>query len=176
MQLAMPKPHQRDKRSPGSGLQHTPPDALKRRIVILLSIPNTWPMTINPIRLFLSTAILALCLSGGLTSIQADHHEKLLRHVVSFKYKEGTTEEQIAKVEKAFAALKKTITEIKAFEKGTNNSPEGLNKGFEHCYLLTFYSEKDREIYLKHPDHVKFGKMLGPVLADVFVIDYWAKH
>lgn len=124
----------------------------------------------------LTFALLAFALLGVMNPLMADHHEKLLRHVVSFKYKEGTTQEQIAKVEKAFADLKKTISEIKAFEKGTNNSPEGLNKGFEHCYLLTFHSEKDRAVYLKHPDHVKFGKMLGPVLADVFVIDYWAQH
>lgn len=133
-------------------------------------------MTVKPFTSFFSSAILALFLLGGITSIQADHHEKLLRHVVSFKYKEGTTQEQIAKVEKAFAALKETIKEIKSFEKGTNNSPEGLNKGFKHCYLLTFHSEKDRGVYLIHPDHVKFGKSLGPVLEDVFVIDYWAQH
>lgn len=133
------------------------------------------PMTVKPIIRLISSTLVALSLVLGGVSLQADHHEKLLRHVVAFKYKEGTTEEQIEKVEKAFADLKKTIKEIKAFEKGTNNSPEGLNKGFKHCYLLTFHSEKDREIYLKHPDHVRFGKLLGPVLEDVFVIDYWAK-
>ncbi len=133
-------------------------------------------MNINYRLSTITCALLAFFLIGAMSPLLADHHEKLLRHVVSFKYKEGTTKEQIAKVEKAFAHLKKTISEIKAFEKGTNNSPEGLNKGFEHCYLLTFHSEKDREVYLKHPDHVAFGKMLGPVLADVFVIDYWAQH
>ena len=130
----------------------------------------------KPITHYFSFAIIALFLLGGISTTLADHHEKLLRHVVSFKYKEGTSQEQIDGVEKAFAALKETIKEIKAFEKGTNNSPEGLNKGFKHCYLLTFHSEKDRGVYLKHPDHVKFGKMLGPVLEDVFVIDYWAQH
>ncbi len=118
---------------------------------------------------------LALILALGTQLLQADHHQKLLRHVVSFKYKESVSEEQIKEVETAFADLQKTIQEIKAFEKGTNNSPEGLNKGFKHCYLLTFHSEKDRDVYLVHPDHKTFGKLVGPVLADVFVIDYWAE-
>lgn len=122
----------------------------------------------------LQTLGMAVLLFFSTAMLNADHHEKLLRHVVAFKYKESATAADIAKVEKAFADLQKTIKEIKAFEKGTNNSPEGLNKGFKHCYLLTFHSEADRDVYLKHPEHVKFGKLLGPYLGDVFVIDYWA--
>lgn len=99
-----------------------------------------------------------------------------LRHVVAFKFKETATPEQIKEVEDAFRALKKKIPQIAEFEWGLNNSPEGLNKGFTHCFILTFNSEKDREIYLPHPDHKAFVKLLGPILADVFVIDYWAKE
>jgi hypothetical protein len=97
-----------------------------------------------------------------------------LQHVVAFKFKEGTTPQQIQEVEKEFRALKKKIPQIAALEWGTNNSPENLNKGFTHCFILTFKSEADRETYLPHPDHKAFGKMLGPILGDVFVIDFWA--
>ena len=99
---------------------------------------------------------------------------KQLRHFVCFQYKAEVTKAKIAEVEKAFVALEKKIEEIKAFEKGMNNSPEGLNKGFKHCYLITFNSEKDRDVYLVHPDHKKFVELVGPVLEDVFVVDYWA--
>ena len=101
---------------------------------------------------------------------------KKRRHVVSFKFKESTTPEEIKKVEEAFVALKKKIPQIAALEWGTNNSPENLNKGFTHCFILTFKSEKDREIYLPHPEHKKFVEILMPVMADAFVIDYWAKE
>lgn len=100
---------------------------------------------------------------------------RVLRHVVAFKYKDGVTEEQIKRVSDAFRDLQKKIPQISGFEWGTNNSPEGLNKGFTHAYILTFRSEKDREIYLPHPDHKAFGKLLQPVLADVFVIDFWTQ-
>jgi hypothetical protein len=58
---------------------------------------------------------------------------------------------------------------------GINVSPEGLDKGFTHCFILTFKSEKDRDAYLVHPDHKAFGGLVGPVLDDVFVIDFWAR-
>ena len=99
--------------------------------------------------------------------------DSLLRHVVLFSFKEDTTPEKIKEIEAAFAGLQKKIPQIHAFEWGLNNSPEGLNKGFTHCFLLTFRSEEDRAVYLPHPDHKAFGELLGSSLADVLVIDYW---
>ncbi|MBL67846.1 MAG: stress responsive protein [Verrucomicrobiales bacterium] len=99
---------------------------------------------------------------------------RVLRHVVCFKFKENAKPAQIQRVEREFAALKKKIPQIRAFEMGTNNSPEGLDKGFTHCFVVTFGSEKDREIYLPHPAHKKFVSILKPILEDVFVIDFWA--
>lgn len=99
--------------------------------------------------------------------------KKQLRHVVLFKFKEGTTEAQMGDVEAAFAALPGKIPEIKGFEWGTNNSPEGLDKGFTHCFFLSFDSEEGRAAYLPHPDHKAFGAVLKPYLEDVLVVDYW---
>ena len=96
-----------------------------------------------------------------------------LRHVVLFKFKEEADPAAIRKVEEAFAALPGKIPQIKGFEWGLNNSPEGLNKGFTHCFMLTFDSEEDRAIYLPHPDHKAFGALLGAILEDVTVVDYW---
>lgn len=99
--------------------------------------------------------------------------EKALRHVVLFKFKETASEADIKSVEDAFAALPAKIPEIKDFEWGTNNSPEGLDKGFTHCFLLTFDSDEGRATYLPHPDHKLFGEALSPHLEDVLVVDYW---
>jgi hypothetical protein len=99
----------------------------------------------------------------------------LLRHVVLFKFKDETSPEDVKKVEDAFIALGDQIPQIRDFEWGTNNSPEGLNKGLTHCFLVTFGSEEDREIYLPHPAHKAFVDVLSPHLDDVTVVDYWAK-
>jgi hypothetical protein len=102
----------------------------------------------------------------------------VLRHVVLFKFKEGTTPEQIKTVEQAFAALPGKIKEIARLEWGTDVSPEGKAQGFTHCFLLTFRTEADRDAYLPHPAHKEFGSIVRPHLAEngVLVVDYWARH
>ena len=101
-----------------------------------------------------------------------------VRHVVVFKYKQGTTEEQIRQVTNAFRDLKNTIPGIVSFEYGVNSSPEAKNHGFTHVYLLTFVDAKARDTYLPHPEHKKFGALLAKlgILEDVFVIDYAPKN
>jgi hypothetical protein len=97
------------------------------------------------------------------------------RHVVIFKFKDSATPEQIKQVEDAFRELPKKIPEILDFEWGTNNSPEHLNQGFTHCFFLTFRDADARAVYLPHPAHKAFGKLLHPYLEKVMVIDYVAK-
>lgn len=98
--------------------------------------------------------------------------QNLIRHVVCFKFKQGTLLENIQKVEKNFSALKNKINGITSLEWGTNNSPENLNKEFTHCFIVTFKDENSREKYLPHPEHQAFVSILKPILADAFVIDF----
>jgi hypothetical protein len=108
------------------------------------------------------------------TKNQIREKDSVLRHVVLFKFKAGTPVQEIEKVEASFVELKSKIPQILSLEWGINNSPEGLDKGFTHCFFLTFRSEEDRDTYLPHPDHKAFGNILGPILEDVLVVDYWS--
>jgi len=99
--------------------------------------------------------------------------EKLLRHVVFFRFKEDAKAKDIKKVEAAFAALPGKVDAIYDFEWGTDVSVENLADGFTHCFVVTFKSEADRARYLPHPAHKAFGEMLGPILDKPFVVDYW---
>ncbi|TLU97411.1 Dabb family protein [Dyadobacter sediminis] len=114
--------------------------------------------------------------SMAFVSPQQPAAKKMLRHVVMFKFKDSATPAQIKEVEDAFKALPSKIKEIKGLEWGTNNSPEGLSQGFTHVFFVTFDDEKGREIYLPHPDHKAFGKVLGPYLDKVLVVDYWTQE
>jgi len=122
------------------------------------------------------TIILSLLLAFTATSffLHMQQASETVRHVVVFKYKEGTAASDIQKVNDSFRALQDKIPGIVSFEYGINNSPEGKDQGFSHVYLLTFESAEARDAYLPHPDHKKFGEMLGSldVLEDVFVVDY----
>jgi hypothetical protein len=111
---------------------------------------------------------------------RAEEHEgKLLFHVVSLKFKQGTTKEQIKAVEEAFAGLKEKIPGIAAMTWGTNISPEKLNKGFTHCFVVASTAKSRATPTCPTLSINKaLGKVLGPVLEDVFVIDFWGdvKH
>jgi len=111
----------------------------------------------------------------ALAAEQPPKSKKLL-HVVAFKFKAAASPAQIEQVVEAFRGLKKKIPLVKSFEWGTNVSPEKRDKGFTHGFILTFASEKDRDAYLIHPEHKAFTQLAGPVIDDVFVIDYWAQE
>src|SRR6476659_2854941 len=89
----------------------------------------------------------------------ADAHKVALYHVVSIKFKPDAKPEQIKAVEEAFAALKTKVPGITSLHWGTNVSPEKHDKGFTHCFVLTFASDKDRDTYLVHDDHKAFGQV-----------------
>jgi hypothetical protein len=98
----------------------------------------------------------------------------MVRHVVVFKYKPGTSAGEVRQVTDAFRALQGRIPGIVAFEDGVNNSPEGKDLGFTHVHLMTFQDAAARDAYLPHPEHARFGQLLGRlgVVDGVFVVDY----
>ena len=67
------------------------------------------------------------------------------RHIVIFKFKDGAPADKVRGVVEAFNALPGKLPAIKAFEWGTNVSPEGLDQGFTHIFTLTFASKETLE-------------------------------
>jgi len=116
--------------------------------------------------------ILAIC--AALVPSTAAAQDGQVRHMVVFKFKPDATPEKIAQVTDALLALKGKIPGIVSVEHGVNNSPEKKNLGFTHAFLVTFENAKARDAYLPHPEHKKFGALLGSlgVMEDVFVVDY----
>lgn len=100
--------------------------------------------------------------------------DRLLRHVVLFKFKDSSTPADVERIVEAFRGLPARIAEIRGFEWGTDVSPEGKAQGFTHCFLVTFGSEADRDAYLPHPAHKEFVSIVGPHVDKVCVVDFWA--
>lgn len=111
----------------------------------------------------------------GALGVESPSKAGKLRHVVLFKFKADATQAQVQEVVDAFAALPGKIPEIKGFEWGTDVSVEGKAEGFTHGFVVTFADAKGREVYLPHPAHQAFVKIVGPVLDKVLVFDYWTK-
>lgn len=122
---------------------------------------------------------LLLCVTLAITLnglAQINHFKTpLLRHVVLFKFKDSSSLKDVQNVSETFAHLYGKVPEVKKFEWGINNSPEGLNEGFTHCFTLTFTSEKDLANYQLNSAHKEFQKVLKPHMEKVFVVDYWVK-
>jgi len=95
-----------------------------------------------------------------------------LKHIVLVKFTEAASSAVVHDLSKAFAALASLIPGISAFEAGQNVSPEGLNHGFTHAFVLTFVDADARDTYLLHAQHQAFVERLKPYLADVLAVDY----
>ncbi|WP_296047765.1 Dabb family protein [uncultured Alteromonas sp.] len=119
-------------------------------------------------------AVVGLMLVSPWSVAEEKNDYEPVRHIVVFKYKQDSTPEQIQQVTDAFRALKDKIPGILNFEYGINNSPEKLDQGFTHIYQMTFKNAEARDQYLPHPQHSKFGELLGEleILDSVFVVDY----
>lgn len=98
----------------------------------------------------------------------------MLRHVVLFAFTQTAGLDAVAELCEHFAHLPQDIDLIRDFEWGTNVSPEQINYGYTHCFVLTFASDADRDAYLIHPAHQAFVATTGPLLASALVVDYWA--
>ena len=128
--------------------------------------------------------LLCFCLTGCHTHQKCDTCKKapamqnalgVYRHVVVFKFKDTTTDVQIKQIVADFGTLQNDIPEIIAYEHGTNVSPEGLNQGFTHVFLVTFENKTGLDAYLPHPAHKAFVEKLLPLLEEPFVVDYVAR-
>ncbi len=98
------------------------------------------------------------------------------RHVVLFRFRPGVAEQTLRAIEQAFGDLARALPFVTGFEWGRNDSPEGLDKGYSHCFLVTFASAADRDAYLPHPAHQAFCRTwLDPNLEDACVVDFEAE-
>ncbi len=104
----------------------------------------------------------------------ANNPQRVLRHVVMFKFADSATAAIVRDIENTFKALPSKIPSIKGFEWGINNSPEGFNEGLTHCFVVSFDDEKGRQAYWDNSAHNDFvNNHLKPYMAKVMVIDYF---
>ena len=95
----------------------------------------------------------------------------MVRHFGVFKFKETVMEEQIAH---CFNTMKEMVGQIPGLldmEHGPYNSPEGLNDGFTHGFVMTFDSLESRDAYLPHRVHEHAKDVVVPNLERVIVFD-----
>ena len=72
-----------------------------------------------------------------------------VKHVALWKFKEGTPPEKIDMVLQELLDVSETIPGIEDYVSGANNSPEGMNQGYTHGFVMTFENAEARDGYLR---------------------------
>ena len=95
-----------------------------------------------------------------------------VKHVVLLKFKSGTTAQQIGGFYSSLAGLKKDIAGLKDFVGGPYSSPEGLNQGYTHGFVMTFADAASRDVYLPHPAHEAVKGQIVPHVDAIVAFDF----
>ncbi|KAL4888668.1 hypothetical protein BDV59DRAFT_188123 [Aspergillus ambiguus] len=103
-----------------------------------------------------------------------------ITHIVLFQFKTDTTPDVVRDVCSRMLALKdKCIhpttqkTYIRLSSGGADNSPEGIQNGITHAFVVEFASAADRDYYVKEDQtHQEFIRSLDGVIEKAQVIDF----
>jgi hypothetical protein len=95
-----------------------------------------------------------------------------VKHVALIKFKDGITQEQLDELFDSILDLTENVDGIEDYVSGENSSPEGLNKGYSHSFIMTFHDAAARDAYLAHSEHDKLKEKLLPAVDDIVVFDF----
>jgi Stress responsive A/B Barrel Domain len=101
----------------------------------------------------------------------------MIRHAVFLRLRPDATRADIDSTLAALAGLQHKVPGITAISIGTDNSPEGLQRGNSIGFTVDFVDAAARDAYLPHPEHQKVGAMVVALcdggINGVTVVD-WA--
>jgi hypothetical protein len=95
-----------------------------------------------------------------------------VKHIGLVKFKEGTSEEQINNLFEQLLDLSESVAGIEDYVSGPNTSPEGLNEGLTHGFVMTFTDAAARDAYLSHPDHERVKVTFLPLIEKIVILDF----
>ncbi|KAJ5218684.1 uncharacterized protein N7498_000783 [Penicillium cinerascens] len=103
-----------------------------------------------------------------------------ITHIVLFQFKAGTEPEVVKDTCDRMLALRDNCLHptsqkpyIKTSSGGADNSPEGIQNGITHAFVVEFASAEDRDYYVhKDPVHQAFVRSLDGVIEKAQAVDY----
>ena len=106
---------------------------------------------------------------------KVDKQSQPLRHIVLLTFKENTPDDIVRGFEGEFSQLGSRFEEIRKLEWGRDVSVEGCDDGYTHCFIFTFGSIADRDAYIGHPEHRRWGDRIMPHLEKVLIVDFFGQ-
>lgn len=84
----------------------------------------------------------------------------MIRHIVLTKFAADVPEETIASIYDGLAALVTDLPGASGFVGGRSESPEQIERGYHHGFVVDFESWDDLAAYADHPRHRELGGRL----------------
>lgn len=95
-----------------------------------------------------------------------------VKHIALLKFKDGTPQEDIERLFDELLDVTESIPGIEDYVSGVNSSPEGLNQGYTHAFIMTFADAAARDAYLPHAEHERVKALILPHVDSVIVFDF----
>ena len=77
----------------------------------------------------------------------------MIRHIVLIRFKLETAEDQITEIYEGLLALTDKLSGANNFTGGRSESPEQIERGYKHGFVIDFDSWADLRTYADHPEH-----------------------
>lgn len=84
----------------------------------------------------------------------------MIRHIVLTKFKADTDEVKIAEIYAGLSELTEKLSGAHNFTGGRSVSPEQIERGYMHGFVIDFDSRADLKTYAEHPEHLALGSQL----------------
>ena len=84
----------------------------------------------------------------------------MIRHLVLTKFKPDTTEDEIAGIYAGLSALAKKLPGAQNFTGGRSESPEQIERGYMHGFVIDFDNWAALQNYANDPEHQALGGQL----------------
>lgn len=94
----------------------------------------------------------------------------MIKHVIFFKFKPETTEQDIEKLAEGLGALPSTIPEIKSYEFGRDVVRS--ERAYDFALVSSFDDLEAVGRYSRHPEHQKVLKHINAICSKVKSVDF----
>lgn len=84
----------------------------------------------------------------------------MIRHIVLTKFKPQTSEDIIAQIYAGLAAVTEKLRGAQGFTGGRSNSPEQIERGYMHGFVVDFDNWDALQRYADNPEHQALGGQL----------------
>lgn len=92
-------------------------------------------------------------------------------HIVLIRWSNESSEATQEEVAQRVRDLGDRIDGIRSVVEGPSNSPEGLERGYDYGFVITFDDVAARDAYLPHPEHSPVAALIGTAAEEVLVFD-----